>query len=207
MKTLSMKNICFAALALAAALGAGPSRAASQILVTITGAKQGVFHGSAPHDQIRVIKYSDAVTSPRDAISGQATGHHLYQPVMFEKVWDAGTTQIAQALITNETLRSVVFDFYTATADGVETLQFRVTLTNALITAIHRHTAAGDMAPGVQTDPRLLEDISLTFQKITIQDVSTAATGTTDEQARAPRPVPVPVLDTRPKVASAAVPR
>jgi type VI secretion system secreted protein Hcp len=158
-------------LGLAAALVPSQSAKAYEFYVSINGAKQGLFHGESlkkgRENMIPGDKYDFEVVSPRDMATGQATGRRQYKPIVFRKEWGAATTQIYQALVMNEQLKEVVFDFIKTNNDGVEVVDFKVTLTNAYIVGIHQHV--GDTNGDGSMDGRKFEDISLSFQSILIE--------------------------------------
>ncbi len=143
--------------------------------VTITGARQGLFKGDATGKQhqgkIQGLSFSYEVLSPRDAVSGQAVGRHRYKPITFLKAWDAATPRLFQALVTNEMLRSIVFEFYGTTADGAEKVRHTITLTDASVEDIRLFTGNVDQIN--QYEAHDLEEVSLIFQKIRIQDNAT----------------------------------
>ena len=170
MKTMILPAV----LALGAALlSACPAQAADEFFVAINGVKQGLFHGESAqkgHEgQIPGLKYDYSATVPTsNGGGGGSVGKLHHTPVVFEKEWGAATTQIYQALVTNERLKSVTFEFFSANADGLERPAFRVTLTNALVVSIHQHV--GDTRHDSTLDTRRYEDVSLSFQTIMIED-------------------------------------
>ena len=170
MKTMILPAV----LALGAALlSACPAQAADEFFVAINGAKQGLFHGESAqkgHEgQIPGLKYDYSATVPTsNQGSGGGIGKLHHTPVVFEKEWGAATTQIYQALVTNERLKSVTFEFFSADLEGLERPAFRVTLTNALVVSIHQHV--GDTRHDSTLDTRRYEDVSLSFQTIMIED-------------------------------------
>ena len=170
MKTMILPAV----LALGAALlSACPAQAADEFFVAINGAKQGLFHGESAqkgHEgQIPGLKYDYSATVPTsNGGGGGSVGKLHHTPVVFEKEWGAATTQIYQALVTNERLKSVTFEFFSADLEGLERPAFRVTLTNALVVSIHQHV--GDTRHDSTLDTRRYEDVSLSFQTIMIED-------------------------------------
>lgn len=148
--------------------------------VTITGAKQGLFTGNATGQQhrgkIQGLSFAHDVLAPHDAASGQASGKRRYQPITFVKAWDAATLQLFQALVTNETLTSVVFEFYGTTANGVEEAHHTITLTNASVEEIRLFT--GDVDQINQYQAHHLEHVSLAFQQIRIKDNASGMSAT-----------------------------
>lgn len=161
--------------------------------VTVKGQKQGNFKsdfvraplvkGATTEPQIEGIRFSMQLNSPRDPASGLATGKRQYSPITFTKVWGPSSPQFLQAAATNENLTTVTFEFYKALPTGQVTVFQIITLTNATVSSVHRYiaVAAGNDPP----DPRELEDISFTFQKIDVADKATGGVTFIDDwQAR-----------------------
>jgi len=142
-------------------------------LVAIKGSKQGNFRGAVVQSAVPSIvgiKFSSQLTSPRDPATGLPSGKRQSSPITFTKEWDASSPQIMQALVTNETLSTVTFQFTGVDRQGRETVYQTITLTNATISAVRRYI---DVANGSEpADPRALEDVSFTYQKILIQDTA-----------------------------------
>jgi type VI secretion system secreted protein Hcp len=141
---------------------------ALQVYVTIKGKTQGTFKGEGTKGnagRIPVMSYEYEVDSPRDPGSGQATGKRQHKPVVFLKEIDAASPQIFTALVDNEVLTEVVFEFLKFSPSGMETVEFKVTLTNAGV-ALFRQTVRIGQQGGPVVDSRPLEEVSLTFQKI-----------------------------------------
>jgi type VI secretion system secreted protein Hcp len=155
--------------------------------VTVKGVKQGQFKGDVggmgpTKDQIMGIKFSMQETSPRDLATGLPSGKRQYSPITFTKLWGPSSLQFLAALSTNEQLLTVTFQFSSITAQGKEAVTEKITLTNATVSSIRRYinVPTGNEAP----DPRELEDISFTFQRIEYQDNVTGAMATDDWTAR-----------------------
>lgn len=183
MKTMILPTL----LALGAALLLAHPAQADDFYVTIDGAHQGRFHGESfqkgHESQITGLKYNYSVTVPiiRDGGDrGSIVGRPRQGPVVFEKEWGAATTQIYQALITGERLKTVTFEFYSMVLGGGQRQAFRVTLTDAFIVGIHQHV--GDTQHDSTLDTRRYEDVTLSFQKIEIADETSSTTA--DQQAR-----------------------
>jgi type VI secretion system secreted protein Hcp len=137
---------------------------AYQFHVTIEGAKQGKFKG----DKITGLGFSYEVQSPRDQATGQASGKRQHKPIVLTKEWGASTPQIFQALVTNEVLKSVLFEFFHTTTEGVEEVYHTVKLTNATISELRQRSGA--VPQDDQKDLRNVEDVSFTFAKIEIEN-------------------------------------
>ena len=155
-----------------------------EFYVAIEGTKQGPF----ANESIRLnrtprlvgLNFDYLVKTPRDAATGQISGKRQHGPVMFTKEWGAASPQLFQALVSNETLKSVVFEFYQTNAQGAEELATMVKLTNAVISEIHQYSPETTSGSHTGAGRRQLEDVSFTFGTIEIQHVpgKTMATDT-----------------------------
>jgi type VI secretion system secreted protein Hcp len=146
---------------------------ALQIYVTITGRTQGTFKGEGKKgnaNRIPVVSYEYEVDSLRDPGTGQATGRRQHKPVVFSKEIDAASPEIFTALVDSEVLTEVVFEFLKVSQSGKETVEFKVTLTNAGVGVFRQTTSIGQKG-GPAVDSRPLEEVSLTFQKIELEDL------------------------------------
>jgi type VI secretion system secreted protein Hcp len=135
--------------------------------LAIRGQKQGQFMSSQPNRGDKWMPCQQvlfSVASPRDVATGQASGRKQYAPVVVTKEWDAASPQIFTAAATNEVLPLVEFEFTRAAPDGREFVFESVRLTNASISSVKQHI--GSSGAGDPPNPRELEDVSFTFQKI-----------------------------------------
>lgn len=155
-----------------AVVASGQIVQAETIYVTVKGKVQGQFKGDASplqkgfEGKITCHRFRYELLSPRDPASGQATGRRQHNPVMLTKEWGPSSPQFFQALTTNEILSEVVIDFVGVDPRGLPTLTHRITLANATLSGITHSTDTSDK--GV----RHLEDVSFTFQRIELEDVS-----------------------------------
>lgn len=144
---------------------------AYEFYVTIEGIRQGTFKGESVHEsranKIVGVKFLYEVKSPHDARSGMTTGQPLHGPVIFTKAWGAASPQIFQALVSNETLKTVLFEFFRVSPDGTKELFQTITLMNASISNLRQYIEAAS----VGGDAPELEDISLTFGQIEIANL------------------------------------
>jgi type VI secretion system secreted protein Hcp len=140
---------------------------AYEFYVTIEGTKQGRFAGESPRSvhkgKLAGIGFSYEVSSPRDSASGQATGKRQHGAVTFTKEWGAASPQLFQALVSNEVIKSALFEFIRTNDVGVEYVFQTLTLTDAAVTGIHQYIAAQDEE---ELDNAELEDVALTFRGI-----------------------------------------
>jgi type VI secretion system secreted protein Hcp len=165
---------------------------ASTFYVTIEGTKQGVFKGESNREnakeKIPALAFSYEVTSPRDVATGQASGKRQHAPVTFVKEWGAASPQLFQAAVTNEVLKSVLFEFLRTNANGEEEVFETVKLTNATVSHLKDTFDArgenGGHQPAAGADGPTLEEVALTFQKIEIENKSGKTLASDDLQGR-----------------------
>lgn len=146
--------------------GAGPTH----LFVTIEGARQGKFKadgGPRGGDRIPALRFQYQLSAPRDAATGQASGKRQHGALMITKEWSAASPQIYQALVTNETLKSVLLEFFRPGPSGAEEVLATIHLTNATVASMR--TTLGEQVPNDPTLGRLVEEVSFTFQRIELQ--------------------------------------
>ena len=151
--------------------------------VTIVGSKQGKIQGDVTikgrEDKIQGLDFwyeAEVLGS-----AGQAGGQLHRGPVVLTKAWDSATPKLLQAFAENETLNTVLFEFWKPTASGAEVMYQTVELDDAVISRLHWHLAEGASAkaPGTSADahrrtseqhPAELEDISFSFQTMQVHN-------------------------------------
>lgn len=171
---------------------------AVQAYVKITGTKQGKFKAPGGKsaqfaDAIPVLRFESVASAPRDIATGQASGKQQWQPIRLTKEWDAASPQIISALTSNEVLSTVVFEFWRPDVAGKLQMEHRITLKSATIVTVDStlDLTAPAATPGAG---RELETIELTFQSITVENLTgkTSVTDTGPVIAAQPQPVAVP---------------
>ena len=150
---------------------------AYELYVTVEGKTQGKFKGeiaTALHkDKIGGLSFEYEVQSPRDPATGQASGKHRHSAITIVKEWGAATPQLFQALVTNEVLPKVTFEFFQVSrGTGKEEAFYRITLTDAGVSMIKQFTAAPGTPSGSKhgaAEGHELEAVSFAFQKIQVE--------------------------------------
>ena len=147
--------------------------------VGIKGQTQGDFKAETTQGQaknkIAGLSFSYEVKSPRDAATGSPSGKRQHSPVKIVKAVGAASPQIFQALVTNEVLKEVTFDFTKANANGEEYVYYHIKLTNASVASVHLFTkddlstAGGSSSKQSSSLPMELEEVSFVFQKIEVE--------------------------------------
>ena len=168
---LAMAAILVASLAwqLANSRGAVTQASAAvgvRISMKVTGHQQGIFKGddnASPKlaGLITVNGYQFDVSSPRDPASGLPTGKRIYKPLVVTHLMGGSSPEFLTAAARNETLSSVVINFFRTDRTGRDVNYYRVTLTNASVTEVRQYNSGAD----------ILEDDSLSFQKVEQQDL------------------------------------
>lgn len=158
---------------------------ANEFYVTVEAAKQGRLKGESlrqeHQDKLTGISFHYAVSSQRDIASGMASGKRQHKPVSFVKEWGAASPQLFQAAVTNETLKTVLFEFVKTNDNGEEAVHHTIRLTNAAISELEQFITGEPEPPA---DPRALERISLTFQTIQIENLGGQTSAIDEFRAR-----------------------
>jgi type VI secretion system secreted protein Hcp len=154
---------------------------AYEFYVAILGTKQTEWgkecHREGHEHELVGFRFESAIASPRDPLTGQATGRRRHQPVLFRKRVGAASPQFAQALCTNELLKSVKFTFVRMSNDGTEEAYFSVTLAQATIASVRLVVPDSDTAHAEQD---FFEEVTLTFQSITWEHIAARAIASDD---------------------------
>ena len=177
MNTPRLSGLAFAVFSLT--LLCGGVAQGDEIYYSVKGSKQGQFKteslqkntvGAAP---VRMFQY--AIVSPRDTVTGQATGKRQHKPIVITKLWGASSPQLYKAMVSNEILSEVIIDFYGTSARAGLRLSHSIKLTNANIAEISYKTEESSTKV-----LRQLETVSFVFQKIEYLDDTRTVTVTDD---------------------------
>ena len=137
------------------------------IYATVEGTNQGTFNGEGTGRQknkIPGVAFAYSVGVAHDS-TGDPSGKRQHQPIVFTKEWGASSPQFYQAAFTNETLKSVLFEFFTLTADGKERVDHTFKLTNASIGKVGSRCTLG--RPAARTSiPDSCRRSRCTFRKL-----------------------------------------
>ncbi len=153
---------------------------AYEFYVTIEGTKQGKFKGESIRDahkaKLSGLSYRHEIKSPRDIATGQASGKRQHGPISITKEWGASSPQIFQSLVTNEILKSVLFEFIQTTPEGAEEIYHTIKLVNATVSQVRYMTGgqtvegSGSAKHSASYDTHELEEVSFTYQRIEIEN-------------------------------------
>ena len=148
--------------------------------VTMRGSKTTV-KGELPKgggEGLEGLAFQYGVSVPYDPATGMVTGKHEPGVVSMTKAWGAASPQLVQALVNNETLTSVRFEFYRRDPTGVEALFHRITLESAVVVGINQHIEP-TYAPATANYSEL-EEITFAYGKITIENPPAGTTAVDD---------------------------
>jgi type VI secretion system secreted protein Hcp len=116
-----------------------------------------------------VHAWNCGIQAPRDAASGLASGKRQHSPLTITKETDLASPQLLNAKWKSELIATIDLNFLKKSSQGAEQPCFTITLTNATLAGYRRYTPK-PRGKGLSTHE--LEEISFTFQKIEISDVS-----------------------------------
>ena len=146
----------------------------AEVFVTMVGSRQGPLRGDSTTpgrtNQTVVSAFQYEVRVATDPATGQPLGKRQHSPVTFTKAVGPSSPQLFEAMFQNENLSTVTFEFVALTGEGSTQVVQRVRLTNAVVSDVRQH--AGPLRG------TWLEDVSLTFQSITITHVPTGIAAT-----------------------------
>ncbi len=121
------------------------------------GQKQGDIKGECTITGLEnttvCIGFTHEVVSPRDATTGLPTGKRQHKPLTITKYIDKTTPLFYSALVNNEILTAVSFNFFQTDSKNQTTNYYRIKLTNASLVDIR------------SSDPSQ-ETFQFTYQKI-----------------------------------------
>jgi type VI secretion system secreted protein Hcp len=173
---LTVARMLAVVVALLALIPAAGRAQTFEYYVSIEGTKQGMFANESARNnhtpRVVGVSFDYLVTTPRDPVTGISRGRRLHGPVVLTKEWGPASPQLFQALVSNEVLKSVVFEFYQTNSQGGEELGTRVKLSNAMVTDIHQYSPSSSSGTGsahLAASRRQLEDVSFTFGSIEIE--------------------------------------
>ena len=139
------------------------------ILMSAEGVQQGQFKGepvaTGQLNKIGVTALTIETNSPRDAATGQASGKATRRPIIINKLLGASSLQFYQALLKNEVLKTVSFEFY-ETSSGTPKLSYTIKLTNARVSNFKQAINSDSELKGLR------EEVQLVYQKMEITDAS-----------------------------------
>jgi type VI secretion system secreted protein Hcp len=123
------------------------------IYIEMEGVTQGKFDGGVQRKGrekwIEGIAVEHQVYVPTDRLTGSVTGSRVHNAFYLMKEIDKSSPMILKALVTNESLKSVIIHFYQPGKDGKEVEFYNIKMTDAAVTSVetilpHVHTRADE---------------------------------------------------------------
>ncbi len=155
---------------------------AYEFYVTIEGTKQGKFKGESIRDQhknkIEGLAFEWKIQSPRDVATGLPSGKRQHGPIKITKEWGAASPQIFQALVTNEVLKSVLFEFIRTGDPGEEFVHHTIKILNATVS--EQKPTISMTKHEEHADVHELEEVSFTYQRVEIENIPGKTMATDD---------------------------
>jgi type VI secretion system secreted protein Hcp len=134
----------------------------------LTGQSQGPIEGPVTQkgreDTIEVFGWNHELISPRDPVSGHATGKTQHSEITIIKAIDKTTPVLLRALVTNELITSWSLECWRSTMTGVQELYYRIELGDAAISRIASAQLNNQHPENANIEPR--EHVSFVYQKI-----------------------------------------
>ncbi|MGH2443093.1 MAG: type VI secretion system tube protein TssD [Chloroflexota bacterium] len=160
----------------------GVSNLPTSFRVKVTGTRQGVFagdlNGDGLPDRLAGLKYDLQISEAYVPGSGLSAGRRQHQPLTIMKEVDKASPMFLQAMVTNEILSQVLLEFPGTLSTGQSTIFYTVVLQNALVVKFHQ--MVGNVLDPEESNPHELEEISFTYQKITVTWTDGGVTATDD---------------------------
>ncbi|MES2922905.1 MAG: type VI secretion system tube protein TssD [Verrucomicrobiota bacterium] len=140
--------------------------AAEPIQVTIDVPGIGLIPGDGPKETIAGLAYQHEIVSPRDPVSGQATGRRQHKPFTIVKAIDPATPQLYQCLADNRSGMTVTLKFFKpATQGGAGEEYYTIVLQGAAVASLRNWKPnTRDLSADRAGD---LEEVSFVYTSIT----------------------------------------
>lgn len=138
----------------------------------------GNIYVEGHEDEVLVEAFRHELIIPRDPQSGQPTGQRVHQPVTITKVYDKSSPLLYQALCSGERMTKVKIKWYRTSPAGKQEHYFTHVLEDAVIVDINA-TMPNCQDPG-QSHFTHLEEVSMTYRKITWEHVVAGTSGSDD---------------------------
>lgn len=139
---------------------------AQKVYMKVTGSKTGAIKDQGMPaqmaDKIELTGYSFDASSPSSG-TGAATGRHTHSPLIIFKNNNQSSIQLFAAQSKGEILTKVTLEIWKTNAQGKETMEQTIELTNATIT-YYRQSFDNNPAPGGNKGPT--DEIRFAYQKI-----------------------------------------
>jgi type VI secretion system secreted protein Hcp len=149
--------------------------AGSKFLITMKLTTQGDVKGSSVKKEgdldystgMEAHGFNYEVITQIDPATGQPVGRRRHNPITIRREVDAASPKFLQALVTNEVFKTVKLSFNRIGPDGKPVIAHTIELTNGTISAYKAYHGDVEGTSREQYVTNELEELQLTFQKIT----------------------------------------
>jgi type VI secretion system secreted protein Hcp len=135
---------------------------AETVFMTARGARQGDIRGGVTQrgreGAMQCTSFQSEIQVPADAATGAPSARRQIAPIKCIKRLDRASPLLLNALINNEALTNVTFRFTQASNDGIDTVVYTVTLTNANVAGFRQFLDATGVAQ---------EELTFSYQQAT----------------------------------------
>lgn len=138
--------------------------------MSITGASQGRIEGGGAGDDFRepglieVLAFDHAVELPRKGQASVAMGRAVHRDIEVVKLVDKASPKLYQALVQNEPLPEVKFEWFEQTGSGKQDVYYSILLKNALLTRMQPWMP--DFLDARRDRYRFMEKLAMSYESI-----------------------------------------
>ncbi|GJL92494.1 MAG: hypothetical protein DHS20C04_21530 [Hyphococcus sp.] len=152
-----MRNLLLLFVVIAAMLFASASAETGYMRLSVEGigAVRGEATAVGREGMIEVYGFSHEVLSPRDSVSGRASGRRTYEPIVIRKRIDAASPLLARAFREKLKITSLTLDVPDPAASTSEQVYYTIQLENATITSIDVSSSEEEITFGYDKIHRL----------------------------------------------------
>jgi len=174
MKNLQIRQqarLALAALGATLALCATAPSRADTIYASFKGQKSGAISDDSANRNLKhagfvdVLRLQHEIVSPRDVASGLPTGRRQHRPIVLTHAFGPTAVHLLNVLATNENLTEVTIQVWAPSVAGNEVLKSTIKLTNANV------ASASTMSVAQGSQVQVLQEVTLTYQRIEVTDV------------------------------------
>lgn len=134
-------------------------------------------------DEIMVQAFKHNIHLPTDPQSGQPSGQRVHGPITITKTFDKSSPLLYNALASGEIMTSCEIKWYRTSSTGLEENYFIVKLEDAIIVDIQSYMP--NCQDTSQAHLTHMEDVSISYRKITWNHAISNTEGSDDWRKRA----------------------
>ena len=130
---------------------------ASSAYVEVGEQTKGCDFSKTHQNTCAVVAFTQDVSRPKDAMSGQATGKTVYSPVLVTMKVNSATPMLFQQMAMGKYMPLASVHYFEPSMDGKEQELFKITLKNVQIAGMKIHYKEGE---------GLLQDVYLSYGSV-----------------------------------------